>query len=171
MINDSNSQWHCLYVTLTQYLVDNFSQSMYDRHTRTQTNTQTDRNVQTEVFKRFRFLLGAGFEATFFVEKKQFLVLVGCCCIKPFPLLFYEDIAWVWSISFFVIFTLKFLVFFVKKKKLLCLLFSSRFFGNAVSSIVSCSVFFHRSLDINQQISVSVSLHVTIINNNFMSIS
>ena len=90
---------------------------MYDRHTRTQTNTQTDRNVQTEVFKRFRFLLGAGFEATFFVEKKnQFLVLVGCCCIKPFPLLFYEDIAWVWSISFFVIFTLKFLVFFVKKK-------------------------------------------------------
>ena len=44
---------------------------MYDRHTRTQTNTQTDRNVQTEVFKRFRFLLGAGFEATFFVEKKS----------------------------------------------------------------------------------------------------
>ena len=71
MINDSNSQWHCLYFTLTQYLVDNFSWSMYDRHTRTQTNTQTDRNVQTEVFKRFRFLLGAGFEATFFVEKKS----------------------------------------------------------------------------------------------------
>ena len=168
MINDSNSQWHCLYVTLTQYLVDNFSQSMYDRHTRTQTNTQTDRNVQTEVFKRFRFLLGAGFEATFFVEKKIYFQFQQAAAASNLLLFSFMRTLPGFGLFHFCYFHIKIFSVFVKKT---VLLFSSRFFGNTVSRIVSCSVFFHRSLDINQQISVSFSLHVTIINNNFMSIS